>query len=246
VPAPLAIELSDVSRIHGTGARAFASLSGVSLAIAVGEFVSIVGPSGSGKSTLLHVMAGLDAPTRGEARILGQSLRGLSDRALSRLRRCEIGFVFQSFNLFPALTAAENVAWPLELAGMRRSAIRDAVAAALVAVEMDVRGDAFPGDLSGGEQQRLAIARAIVHRPSILLADEPTGNLDSETGGRILDLLVELNASRRVTVVMVTHMTAATARGDRTIELRDGHVIADATTSRRAGCRAGGLEDACG
>jgi putative ABC transport system ATP-binding protein len=231
---PPLIELVGVSKTHGSGKGAFQSLRGVSLAIGRGELVSIIGPSGSGKSTLLNMIAGLDVPTYGEVRVGGSALDAMSDDQLSLLRLNEIGFVFQGFHLFPAFTAGENVAWPLELAGAPRAAIRSAVHEALEQVGMAGRQDRPPADLSGGEQQRVAIARALINRPSILLADEPTGNLDSETGETILALLGALNRRHNVTVVMVTHMLTAGAWGDRTIELRDGAVRSDVRSERVA------------
>ncbi|HYC23116.1 MAG TPA: ABC transporter ATP-binding protein [Candidatus Bathyarchaeia archaeon] len=225
-PAAL-IELAGVTKTHGSGEGAFESLRGVSLAIGRGERVAIIGPSGSGKSTLLHMIAGIDVPSRGEVRLGGSSLASLSDEQLSLLRLNEIGFVFQGFHLFPALTAGENVGWPLELAGVPRAAIRSAVRGALEQVGMSGREARRPGELSGGEQQRVAIARALVNRPSILLADEPTGNLDTATGETILDLLGTLNRRHDLTVVMVTHMLAAAEWSDRAIELRDGAVVSD-------------------
>ncbi len=173
------------------------------------------------------MMAGLDAPTAGHVFVEGRDLARMSDAALSDLRLRTIGFVFQSFNLFPALTVADNVAWPLEFAGVKRARIRAAVHEALASVGMAEREARRPAELSGGEQQRVAIARALINRPSIILADEPTGNLDSRTGDAILDLLSDLNERDGVTVVMVTHRSDAVSWGDRTIEMRDGRIRAD-------------------
>ena len=220
----MVIELQDVTKTYGADGQTFRALDGVSVVIEPGEFASIVGPSGSGKSTLLNMMAGLDAPTTGQVFVKGHDLARLSDAALSDLRLREIGFVFQSFNLFPALTAADNVAWPLEFAGVRRARIRAAVSDALASVGMARREARRPAELSGGEQQRVAIARALINRPSIILADEPTGNLDSRTGDSILDLLSDLNERDGVTVVMVTHRSDAVSWGSRTIEMCDGQV----------------------
>jgi putative ABC transport system ATP-binding protein len=220
----MVIELQDVTKTYGVGGQAFGALDRVCVTIEPGEFVSILGPSGSGKSTLLNMMAGLDAPTTGRVCVMGHDLARMSDAALSDLRLREIGFVFQSFNLFPALTVAQNVAWPLEFAGVKRSCIRAAVNERLASVGIADRETRRPGELSGGEQQRVAIARALINRPSIILADEPTGNLDSRTGDSILDLLRELNERDGVTVVMVTHRSDAVGWGTRTIEMCDGRI----------------------
>lgn len=192
-----------------------------------GEFVSLMGPSGTGKTTILNLIAGLDSPDQGAVLICGQNLRALGDRQLSRLRLSSIGFVFQSFNLMPELTVQENLEWPLEFAGKSRAEVRSRVASALDLVGMSGFERRFPSQLSGGEQQRIAIARAIAPQPPILLADEPTGNLDSHTGETILDLLRLLNVSLRTTVVMVTHNVFAATYGHRTIELRDGRALRD-------------------
>ena len=221
----MVIELQDVTKTYGADGQTFRALDGVSVVIEPGEFVSIVGPSGSGKSTLLNMMAGLDAPTTGQVFVKGHDLARMSDAALSDLRLREIGFVFQSFNLFPALTAADNVAWPLEFAGVKRARIRAAVSDALASVGMARREARRPAELSGGEQQRVAIARALINRPSIILADEPTGNLDSRTGDSILDLLSDLNERDGVTVIMVTHRSDAVSWASRTIEMCDGRIL---------------------
>ena len=219
----MVIELQDVTKTYGADGQTFRALDGVSVVIEPGEFASIVGPSGSGKSTLLNMMAGLDAPTTGQVFVKGHDLARLSDAALSDLRLREIGFVFQSFNLFPALTVADNVAWPLEFAGVKRARIRAAVSEALAAVGMARREARRPAELSGGEQQRVAIARALINRPSIILADEPTGNLDSRTGDSILELM-RIWEEHRKTVLMVTHRSDAVSWGSRTIEMCDGQV----------------------
>jgi putative ABC transport system ATP-binding protein len=192
-----------------------------------GEFTSLMGPSGSGKTTLLNLIAGLDAPDRGSVVVLGRDLGGMRDRELSALRLHSIGFVFQEFNLLPELTVEENVSWPLEFARHGRAEVRRRVAEALEQVGIRGCEKRYPSELSGGEQQRVAIARAVAPGPEILLADEPTGNLDSHTGQAILDLLRGLNTLRGVTVVMVTHNVLAAAYGDRTIELRDGRIVRD-------------------
>jgi len=198
----------------------------VTLQVPRGEFVSIMGPSGCGKSTLLNLIAGLDTPDEGRVVVGGRDLAHLSDDARSDVRLHQIGFVFQSFNLFPTFSVEENVAWPLEFLGMRWRQARQRAAAALEQVGVPSGALARrPAELSGGEQQRVAIARALVTNPSLLLADEPTGNLDSRTGEAILDLLRALNTERDLTVVMVTHSTFAATYGHRTIELRDGQIV---------------------
>src|SRR5215468_8887691 len=210
----VAIRLSSVTKTYGSGPLATRALGGLDLDVGTGEFVSVMGPSGSGKTTLLNLMAGLDVPETGEVIVEGTHLGALADRELADLRLRKLGFVFQAFNLIPALTVEENVAWPLEFSGCRRADVRQRTADALRRIGMAGRERRHPGELSGGEQQRVAIARAIVTRPSILLADEPTGNLDTHTGQKILDLIAELSRVERVTVVMVTHNVAAAMHGD--------------------------------
>ena len=222
------IEFRAVSKTYPSGRQRVHALSDVSLAIPPGEFVSVMGRSGSGKSTLLNLMAGLDTPTSGSVCVSGLDLGVLSDDRLSQLRLRTIGFIFQSFNLFPSFTVLENVAWRLEFMGTPRRRARVEAAAALE--EVGIGGDARdrrPAELSGGEQQRVAVARALVTRPDILLADEPTGNLDSQTGTRVLHLLRALNRERGVTIVLVTHSTLAATVGHRTVELADGRIIRD-------------------
>jgi len=226
VTALLAVE--DLVKHFGYGDGSVEALRGVSFAVAQGQFVSIMGPSGSGKSTLLGILAGLEEPTSGRVMFGGQDLAELSGDARSDLRLRKIGFVFQAFNLLPTFTALENVALPLEFLGVRW---HDAKRRALRALErVGVSAPAhnrLPSDLAGGEQQRVAIARAIVTEPSMLLADEPTGNLDSTTGRKVLDLLRALNKSAQVTVILVTHSVIAAAYGDRTLELEDGQIVRD-------------------
>jgi len=228
------IELRNVTKVYGSGPGAFGALDGVSVIVERGEFLSVIGPSGSGKSTLLNLMAGLDVPHGGQILLEGEDLARMSDRALSNLRLREIGFVFQSFNLFPALTVWDNVAWPLEFAGVKRARLRAQVEDVLRRVGLADRHDRRPGELSGGEQQRAAIARALVNEPSIILADEPTGSLDSQTGDSILALLSGLNREHGVSIVMVTHRSDAACWSDRTIELRDGRIAGDAPAASRA------------
>jgi len=228
------IELRNVTKVYGSGPGAFRALDGLSVMVERGEFLSVIGPSGSGKSTLLNLMAGLDLPHGGQILLEGEDLARMSDQALSNLRLREIGFVFQSFNLFPALTVWDNVAWPLEFAGVKRARLRAVVEDVLRRVGLADRHARRPGELSGGEQQRAAIARALVNEPSIILADEPTGNLDSQTGDSILALLSELNRDHRVTVVLVTHRSDAACWSDRTIELRDGRIAREVRAAARA------------
>jgi putative ABC transport system ATP-binding protein len=218
------IEARGLTRTHRQGRSALTILRGVDLDVAAGEFLAIVGPSGSGKSTLLHLLGGLDTPTEGSVRFLGRDLQALGDRARSHLRRREIGFVFQLFNLLPTLSAAENAALPLLLAGEgRRQALRRANEA-LGRLGLSNRAGHFPDELSGGEMQRVAIARALVTDPALVLCDEPTGSLDSASGRLVLELLRALPEPGRRAVVMVTHDAQAAAQGDRAITLRDGQI----------------------
>jgi putative ABC transport system ATP-binding protein len=198
-------------------------LADVSFAIAKGETAAIVGPSGAGKSTLLALLAGLDEPTSGQVRLNGIDLGGLDEDGRAALRNREVGFVFQSFHLLPSLTAIENVLLPLELAGTPGA--EQGARAALVRVGLEHRLRHYPRQLSGGEKQRVAIARAFVGAPSLLFADEPTGNLDNKTGARILELLFEQNAASGTTLVLVTHDLDAARRCDRLIELAAGRVV---------------------
>jgi len=190
-----------------------------------GQFVAVVGPSGSGKSTLLGLIAGLDAPTSGEIRVDGEAVTRMNEDALASLRGRKIGFVFQSFHLIPSMTALENVLAPMEIMGRRDAAAR--AGRLLEDVELTGRAHHYPSQLSGGEQQRVAIARAFANEPSILLADEPTGNLDSRNGRHVFDLMVEMNRRRGATLVLVTHDHELAARADRRVALRDGRVVSD-------------------
>ncbi len=228
-----AIRLERVTKQYGTGAQAVEALDEVTLQVGAGEFLSIMGPSGCGKSTLLNLIAGLDTPTSGHVFVANRDIARLSDDARSDLRLQHIGFVFQSFNLFPTFTIEENVAWPLEFLGVRWRAAKQRAAAALEQVGVDLTArDRRPSELSGGEQQRVAIARALVTEPQFLLADEPTGNLDSRTGQAILDLLRRLNVQRHLTVILVTHSTFAATYGHRTVELRDGRIVREVRAPR--------------
>jgi len=230
--APLAnhaaVVLEGVSKRYDGGAPATTALIEVDLCLQRGEFVSVMGPSGCGKSTLLNLTAGLDTPDAGRVLVAGQDLARLSDDARSDLRLNHIGFVFQSFHLLPTFTAEENVVWPLELQGLRARPARERARATLDTVGVArAAGGRLPAALSGGEQQRVAIARALATRPMLLLADEPTGNLDSHTGAAILDLLRALNQSESVSILMVTHSSAASAHAQRIIELCDGRVVGE-------------------
>ena len=209
------------------GRRDVTALRDLSLAIAKGEMVSIIGPSGSGKSTLLNLVGGLDRPTAGEVRVAGQALSGLSDDDLTKVRRDSIGFIFQFFNLLPTLSCLENVGLPLHLRGWPRAKVQERAGELLTLVQLAHRLHHLPEELSGGERQRVAIARALSIYPPILLADEPTGNLDTHTGHDILTLIRDLHARLGATVVIVTHdMNVARSCG-RTIALRDGEIVED-------------------
>jgi len=216
------LELRRLTRRLPSGGRELTILDSVDLAIDPGECVAILGPSGSGKSTMLALMAGLDRPSSGEVLIDGTPIQDLSEDALALLRRRTIGFVFQSYQLLGNLTALENVMLPVELAGADDARAR--AAALLAEVGLAERGHHYPSQLSGGEQQRVALARAFAVAPPLLLADEPTGNLDSATGGRVLDTLMALRARHGTTLVMVTHDPAIAARADRQVHLRDGRI----------------------
>jgi len=215
----------DVVRRYGDGDTAVDALRGVSVDIAEGRLTAVMGPSGSGKSTLMHILAGLDTPTSGEVTVAGIDITNLDDNALTRLRRDHIGFIFQFFNLLPMLTAAENIVLPLKLAGGKAD---PAWLAELVGkVGLGDRLSHRPSELSGGQQQRVAVARALVSRPSVMFADEPTGNLDSTTGGEILALLRDSVDTLGQTTVMVTHDAHAAAIADRVLFLADGQIVRD-------------------
>jgi putative ABC transport system ATP-binding protein len=223
-----AIEIRDLDLSLGRGAARVHILQGISLRIARGEAVGLVGPSGSGKSTLLMTLAGLERADRGDIVIDGVSLAGMGEDALARFRGARIGIVFQSFHLIPTMTALENVAAPLELAG--ESDAFERAEAELAAVGLADRLSHYPAQLSGGEQQRVALARALAPRPAILIADEPTGNLDETTGQAIIELLFDLRGRRGATLVLVTHDPDLAARCDRTIRLRSGRIETEAPT----------------
>jgi putative ABC transport system ATP-binding protein len=221
------IDVRSLRKAYGAAALATVAVDDLDLRVAHGEFVSLMGPSGSGKSTLLNLIAGLDVPESGRVLVDGEDLSRLADHQLADMRLRKLGFVFQAFNLIPALNVQENVAWPLEFAGFSRVEVAKRVARALEKVGVTGRERRFPAEMSGGEQQRVAIARAIATNPILLLADEPTGNLDSATGRLILDLLRSLNKAEGMTVLMVTHNVFAATYGDRTLEMRDGRIVRD-------------------
>ena len=214
-----------------SGGRHVDVLTDVSLDVPPGQFLAVAGPSGSGKSTLLGLIAGLDQPTTGSIRVAGVEITRLSEDALARFRLNTLGYVFQAYHLIPTLTALENVAVPLELAGDSDALPR--ATALLAEVGLADRAHHYPVQLSGGEQQRVAVARAMARRPALLLADEPTGNLDSGTGKQIIELLVGLRDTLASTLVLVTHDVALAARADRVVTLRDGRVVSDEPTDGR-------------
>jgi putative ABC transport system ATP-binding protein len=227
------LELLDTTKTYTQGRRTVSAVRGVTLTVKSGEFVVIMGPSGSGKSTLMHLMGALDTPSTGRAVFQGQDLQALSDRQRSLLRRDRIGFVFQAFNLLPTLTAAENVALPLLLGGTSRRSGLQRAAECLEKVNMGHRADHFPDEMSGGEMQRVAVARALVADPEAVLCDEPTGNLDTATSREILTLLASLPEPGKRAVVMVTHDPTAASYGTRLVRIRDGLVEADEPIARR-------------
>jgi putative ABC transport system ATP-binding protein len=209
------------------GEATVVALAGVSLTLATGEFVALMGPSGCGKSTLLHICGAMDAPSAGDLHFEGRSLAGLDDDALTRVRRERVGFVFQAFNLLPTLTLADNIALPCLLAGLPPEEAARRAAALAARVGISHRLTHYPQQVSGGEAQRAAIARALVHRPSLLVADEPTGNLDSDNGRRVLALLRELNVETGITMLLATHAAEVAAAASRVIRMRDGRLADD-------------------
>jgi putative ABC transport system ATP-binding protein len=232
VPAPAqaggtVVSALDVTKRYGEGSTAVDALRGVSIDVQAGELVAVMGPSGSGKSTLMHILAGLDKPTSGSVSVAGTEITNLADSKLTRLRRAHIGFVFQFFNLLPMLSAEDNVVLPLSIAGEKPDAkwLDDL----LEQTGLSDRRHHRPSELSGGQQQRVALARALVTRPTILFADEPTGNLDSKTGGEILELLRRSVDAYGQTTVMVTHEPRAAAIADRVLFLADGLIVKELT-----------------
>lgn len=242
-PVGDAVALFGLTKVHTAGRQRVAALRGVTTTVARGTFIAVMGPSGSGKSTLLQCAAGLDRPTEGTVRIGGTDLGGLDEVTLTTLRRDRIGFVFQEFNLLPSLTAEQNVALPLRLAGRR--IIGDQARAALDHVGLADRAGHRPAQLSGGQQQRVAIARALITGPEVVFADEPTGALDSRTGQEVLDLLRALVDAQGHTVVMVTHDPRSAARADRVVFLADGLIVGELNepTTETVAARLAGLED---
>ena len=222
-----ALQTHELTKVYGEGETAVHALDGVSLEIERGEMAAIMGPSGSGKSTLLHLLGALDTPSSGEILLAGQRYDGLGDGELTRLRREKIGFVFQFFNLLPSLTAEENVLLPALIAGRRDEEMRRRAKELLGRVGLAERADHLPAELSGGEQQRVSIARALLTEPEIVLADEPTGNLDTRSSGEVLRLLRELNESEGQTLVIVSHDPAAASTARRVVFLRDGRLAGE-------------------
>jgi putative ABC transport system ATP-binding protein len=220
------VRLKDIKKTYVMGKVPVHALQGVDLEIHDGEMVAIMGPSGSGKTTLLNVIGLLDTPSVGSYKLVGDEVAKLPDRKRSQLRNKRFGFVFQIYNLLPRLTAAENVMIPLIYGGIKRRERRPRAEAALEAVGLKDRMRHRPSELSGGEQQRVAIARALVNEPSVILADEPTGNLDSKSGAAIMDLLVQLHRDRKVTIILVTHDANVAGRTERVVRMSDGQVEA--------------------
>jgi putative ABC transport system ATP-binding protein len=223
----VAIRARRLTKIYGEGETAVHALAGIDLEVGRGEMVAIMGPSGSGKSTLLHLIGALDTPTGGTVSIAGRRFDNLSDAELTLLRREKIGFVFQFFNLLPALTAKENVVLPALIAGDRERRVRDRAGELLARVGLAERADHLPAELSGGEQQRVSIARALLMDPELVLADEPTGNLDTTSSAEVLALLSELNRRDGHTIVLVTHNPGAAAMAGRVVFLRDGRIAGE-------------------
>ncbi len=221
------IETRELKKDYSDNGVTVSALRGIDLAIGTGEFSAIVGPSGSGKTTLLNLISGLDSPTSGEVRLRDEPVSGMSGKALSRFRRDHIGFIFQAYNLIPVLTVEENIEYIMLLQGVDKSERHDRVEAILEKVGLEGFGDRFPYKLSGGQQQRVAIARAMVSGPAIILADEPTANLDSVTGAALLDMMRELNEETGMTFVFSTHDAMIMERARRLITIRDGMIAGD-------------------
>ncbi len=224
-PSATAVEAVALARSYGEGDSAVHALRGVSLAVPPGQYTAVMGPSGSGKSTLMHLLAGLDRPTSGHVYVGGADIAAMSDKKLTRLRRDHVGFVFQAFNLLPTLTAEENILLPSRIAGRKVDA--EALDTLIDRVGLSGRRDHKPAEMSGGQQQRVAIARALVSRPTVLFADEPTGNLDSKAGADVLELLRSAVDDDGQTIVMVTHDPRAAEQADRVVVLEDGQIVSD-------------------
>jgi putative ABC transport system ATP-binding protein len=229
------LRCDSLAKTYVSGGREITVLKGITFALEAGGFLAVVGPSGSGKSTLLALLAGLERPAAGSVVLDGVELSALDEDGRARLRAEKIGFVFQSFHLIPTLTARENVQVPLELRGEEA---RERAAALLERVGLGDRGHHYPAQLSGGEQQRVALARAFIHGPKVLFADEPTGNLDADTGRRVIELMAELNRELGTTLVLVTHDHDLASRARRVIRLSDGAVVSDSADARLATARA--------
>ena len=221
------IELSRVTKIYPMGGEEVRALAGIDLEIASGEYVAIVGPSGSGKSTLMNILGCLDSPTSGSYQLDGEEVSRLDDDALARFRNRRVGFVFQTFNLMPRMSALKNVELPLVYGGIPIAERRERAERALALVDLTDRKHHSPNELSGGQRQRVAIARALVNQPSIVLADEPTGNLDSRVGAEIIQLFERLNAEQNVTLIIVTHDNDVAAHAHRLVRVRDGLIVED-------------------
>jgi len=219
------LEFDDVVKSYGSGTTEVRALRGVSLAVEAGEFVAVMGPSGCGKSTLLHLAGALETPSAGSIKVAGQELAGLDAAGRGRLRRHDVGFVFQRLNLIPALSAIENVMLPLELAGESSRSARKLAVASLEAMGLDEQLDRYPDDFSGGQQQRIAIARAVVGQHGVLLADEPTGSLDTASGDEVIELIAALPARHGTAVVLVSHEPRFASWADRVVFLRDGRIV---------------------
>ena len=213
---------TDIYKSYRHGGRAVEAVRGVTLTLAAGEHVSLVGPSGCGKSTLLHICGAMDRPTQGDVSLEGHSMSELDDDALTRVRRRRIGFVFQFFNLLPTLTVRQNIGLPLLLDGHAEKDADGRTESLAARVGLSSRLDHYPQQLSGGEAQRAAMARAVIHRPAVLIADEPTGNLDTENGSQVLDLLLELNVQSDMAILLATHDPAIAAKASRIVRMRDG------------------------
>ena len=222
VPVPV-LETIDVHRTYSRGGQSVEAVRGVTLSLTAGEHVALVGPSGCGKSTLLHLCGAMDRPTRGDVILEGQRLASLDDDALTKLRRRRVGFVFQFFNLLPTLTVSQNIGLPLSLEGRPDAEVDERTVTVADRVGLTSRLDHYPQQLLGGEAQRAAIARAVIHAPALLIADEPTGNLDSENGARVLELLMELNTQSNTVLLLATHDDDVAARAGRVLHMRDGH-----------------------
>jgi putative ABC transport system ATP-binding protein len=225
----LIIETEELTKVYRTDVVETTAVDGINFALGEGQFVSIMGPSGCGKSTLLHVLGLIDSPTRGRYRFLGEDVSGYPERKRAQIRKANIGFVFQSFNLIDELTVYENVELPLIYAGVAAHERRPRVTAVLEKMDIAHRRDHFPAQLSGGQQQRVAVARALVNKPNLILADEPTGNLDSEHGDEVMKMLLKLN-EEGTSILMVTHSPSNAAFSGRIVNLLDGKIVSDKTS----------------